>query len=59
MNFSREESKEDDLIINLSACSVSENDRSRIVRVLMFPVATLNNQGAPLLGVGKSISYSF
>ena len=57
MNFSIEESKENDLIIK----AATGNIKMRTIRNLLFSQAVqavrINNQGAPLLGLAKSIYY--
>ena len=56
-NFSIEESKENDLIIK----AATGNIKTRTIRNLLFSltlqVVRINNQGAPLLGLAKSICY--
>ena len=58
MNFSIEESKENDLIIKVA----TGNIRTRTIRNLLFSLTLqavrINNQGALLLGLAKSIYYS-
>ena len=49
MNFSAEESKENDLIIKAAI--------RNFLFSLTLQVVRLNNQGAPLLGLAKSIYY--
>ena len=55
MNFSKEESKENDLIIK----AATGNIKTRTIRNLLFPLTLqavrINNEGAPLLGLVKSI----
>ena len=55
MNFSVEESKENDLIIKVA----TGNIRTRTIRNLLFSLTLqavrINNQGAPLLGLAKPI----
>ena len=55
MNFSIEESKENDLIIK----AASGNIKVRTIRILLFSLplqaVRIYNQGAPLLGLAKSI----
>ena len=55
MNFSIEVSKENDLIIK----AATGNIKTRTIRNLLFSLALqavrLNNQGATLLGLAKSI----
>ena len=57
MNFSIEERKEDDLIIK----EATGNIKTRTIRNLLFlqtlQAVGINNQGAPLLGLAKSIYY--
>ena len=57
MNFSIEESKENDLIIK----AATGNIKTRTIRNFLFSLTLLavriNNQGAPLLGLAKSIYY--
>ena len=57
MNFSIEESKENDLIIK----AATGNIKTRTIRNLLFSLTLqavrINNQGAPLLGLAKSIYY--
>ena len=57
MNFSIEESKESDLIIK----AATGNIKTRTIRNLLFSLplqaVRINNQGAPLLGLAKSIYY--
>ena len=57
MNFSIEESKENDLIIK----TATGNIKTRTIRNLLFSLplqaVRINNQGAPLLGLAKSIYY--
>ena len=57
MNFSIEESKENDLIIK----AATGNIKKRTIRNLLFSLTQqavrINNQGAPLLGLAKSIYY--
>ena len=59
MNFSIEESKENDLIIK----AATGNIKMRTIRNLLFSqtihvqAVRINNQGAPLLGLAKSIYY--
>ena len=59
MNFSLEESKENDLIIK----AATGNIKTRTIRNLLFPLTLpavrINNQGGLLLGLAKSIYYSF
>ena len=58
MNFSIEESKENDLIIK----AATGNIKTRTIRNLLFSLTLqavrINNQGAPLLGLAKSIYYN-
>ena len=55
MNFSIEERKENDLIIK----AATGNIKTRTIRNLLFSLTLqavrINNQGAPLLGLAKSI----
>ena len=55
MNFSIEESKENDLIIK----AATGNIKTRTIRNLLFSqtvqAVRINNQGAPLLGLAKSM----
>ena len=55
MNFSTEESKENDLIIK----AVTGNIKTRTIRDLLFSLTLqavrINYQGAPFLGLAKSI----
>ena len=55
MNFSTEESKENDLIIK----AATGNIKTRTIRNFLFSLTlqevSLNNQGAPLLGLAKSM----
>ena len=55
MNFSIEESKENDLIIK----AATGNIKTRTIRNLLFSLTLqavrINNQEAPLLGLAKSI----
>ena len=55
MNFSIEESKENDLIIK----AATGNFQTRTIRNLLFSqtlqAVRINDQGAPLLGLAKSI----
>ena len=55
MNFSIEESKENDLIIK----AATGNIKTRTIRNLLFSLTLqgvrINNQGAPLLGLAKSM----
>ena len=55
MNFSIEESKDNDLIIK----PATGNIKTRTIRNLLFSqtlqAVRINNQGAPLLGLAKSI----
>ena len=57
MNFSTEESKENDLIIK----AATGNIKTRTIRNLFFSLTPravrFNNRGAPLLGLAKSIYY--
>ena len=57
MNFSMEESKENDLIIKAAKGKI----KTRTIRNLFFSLTLqavrINNQGAPLLGLAKSIYY--
>ena len=57
MNFSTEESKENDLIIKVATGNV----KTRTIRNLLFSptlqAVRLNNQGAPVLSFAKSIYY--
>ena len=57
MNFSIEKIKENDLIIK----AATENIKMRTIRNLLFSqtvqAVRINNQGAPLLGLAKSIYY--
>ena len=59
MNFSIEESKENDLIIK----AATGNIKTRTIRNLLFSLALqavrINNQGALLLGLAKSIYYFY
>ena len=59
MNFSIEESKENDLIIKAGTGSI----KTWTIRNLLFSqtlqAVIINNQGAPLLGLAKSIYYLF
>ena len=59
MNFSIEESKENDLIIK----AANGNVKTRVIRNLLLSLTLQavrrNNQGAPLLGLAKSIYYWF
>ena len=58
MDFSIEESKENDLISK----AATRNTRTRTIRNLLFSqtlqAVRINDQGAPLLGLAKSIHYS-
>ena len=58
MNISMEESKENDLIIK----TATGNIKTRTIRNLLFSLTLqavrINNQGAPVLGLAKSIYYS-
>ena len=53
MNFSIEESKENDLIIK----AATGNIKTRTIRNLLLTIqgVRINNQGAPLLDLAKSI----
>ena len=54
MNFSIEESKENDLILK----EATGNIKARTIRNVLFSLTQtvrINNQGAPLLGLAKSI----
>ena len=55
MNFSIEESNENDLIIE----EATGNMKTQTIRNLLFSLTLqavrMNNQGAPLLGLAKSI----
>ena len=55
INFSIEESKENDLIIKAATRDI----KTRTIRNLLFSLTLkavrINNQGAPLLGLAKSI----
>ena len=55
MNYSMELSKENDLIIK----TATGNIKTRTIRNLLFSLTLqavrINNQGAPLLGLAKSI----
>ena len=57
MNFSVEESKENDLIIKAAIGNI----KTRTIRNLLFSLTLqavrTNSQGAPLLGLAKSIIY--
>ena len=57
MNFSTEESKENDVIIK----TATENIKTRTIRNFLFSLTLravrLNKQGAPLLSLTKSICY--
>ena len=57
MNFSKEESKENDLIIK----AATGNMKTQTIRNLLFSLTLqavrITNQGAPLLGLAKSIRY--
>ena len=57
MNFSKEESKENELIIK----AATGNIKMRTIRNLLFSqtvqAVRINNQGALLLGLAKSIYY--
>ena len=59
MNFSLEESKENELIIK----AATGNIKTRTIRNLIFsqtPQAVrINDQGALLLGLAKSVYYTF
>ena len=58
MNFSIEESKENDLIIKAATGKI----KTRTIRNLLFSqtlqAVRINYQGAPLLGLAKSMYYS-
>ena len=58
MNFSIEESKENDLIIK----ATTGNIKTRRIRNFLFSLTLqgvrINNQGTALLGLAKSIDYS-
>ena len=58
MNFFIEESRENDLIIK----AATGNLKMRTIRNLLFSqtvqAVRINNQGAPLLGLAKSIYYN-
>ena len=55
MNFSIEESKENDLIIKVATRKI----KTRTIRKLLFSqtlqAVRINDQGAPLLGLAKSM----
>ena len=59
MNFSMEESKENDLIIK----AATGNIKTRTIRNLIFSqtlqAVRINDQGALLLGLAKSLYYTF
>ena len=54
MNFSIEESKENDLIIKASTGSIKTRKIRNLLFSLTLQAVRLNNQGAPLLGLAKS-----
>ena len=56
MNFSIEESKENDLIIKASTGNIKTRN---VLFSLTSQAVRENNQGAPLLGLAKSISNNF
>ena len=59
MNFSVEESKENDLIIK----AATGNSKTRTIRNLLFSLTLqavrINNQEAPILGLAKSLYYIY
>ena len=58
MNFSMEESKENDLLIKAATANI----KTWLIRKLLFSLTVqavrINNQGPPLLGLAKSIYYN-
>ena len=54
MNFSIEESKENDLIVEAASGNIKTRTFS-----LTLKAVRINNQGAPFLGLAKSIYYLF
>ena len=57
MNFFTEESKENDLIIEAATGNIKLWTIRNLLFSLTLQVVRLNNQGAPLLGLAKSIYY--
>ena len=55
MNFSLEESKENDLIIK----AATGNIKTLTIRNLTLLAVRINNQGAPLLGLANSIDKKY
>ena len=59
MNFSIEESKENDLIIKAATGNIKTRTIGNLLFSLTIQAVRLNNQGAPLSGLAKSIYYVF
>ena len=57
MNFSIEESKENDLIMKAATGNIKTWTIRNLVFSLTLQAVRINNQGAPLVGLAKSIYY--
>ena len=55
INFSIKESKENDLIINAATGNIKRTFFTNLLFALTLQEVRINNQGAPLLGLAKSI----
>ena len=55
MNFSIEESKENDLIIKAAIGNIKTRTIGNLLFSQTVQEVTINNQGTPLLGLAKSI----
>ena len=59
MNFSIEERKENDLIIKAATGNIKTRTIQNLLFSLMLQAVRINNQGAPLLGLVKSINFYY
>ena len=57
MKFSIEESKENDLTIKAGTGNIKTRTIQNLLFSLTLHAVRINNQGAPLLGLAKSICY--
>ena len=55
MHFSIEESKENDLVIKAAIGNIKTRTIRNLLFLLTLQAIRINNQGAPLLGLAKSI----
>ena len=59
MNFSIEESKENDLIFEAATGNIKTWTIRNLLLLLTLQAVRINNQAAPLLGLAKSIDYNY